>query len=312
MKFLKPKFWDKNKVSLLSVLLFPFSLLVKLLFFLNILFTKKNTFSIPTICVGNIYIGGTGKTPLCIELFDTLKNLNKRAVFIRKKYTAFEDEVNLLKQNGPIYEGTTRAIAINKAIENKFEIAILDDGFQDFSIQKNLSILCFNEKQWVGNGFSIPSGPLREGLSALKRAHCVLINGKKNINIEKKILEKNKSIKIFYSSYIPQNISNFKNKKIICFAGIGNPNNFFELLKENKINVIENISFPDHYKYSDKDLENLVEKSKKEEAILLTTEKDYMRINSNYGEKISFLKIKLEIKNKSQLIEEIKKLYENF
>ena len=133
--------------------------------------------------------------------------------------------------------------------------------FEDSSIEKNLSIVCFNANQWIGNGLTIPSGPLREGLSALKRANCVIINGEKNTSIENKILDKNKNIKIFYTKYIAENLKDFKNKKIVSFAGIGNPINFFNLLKNNQMNVVEQISYPDHYNYSKKDLETLVKKS---------------------------------------------------
>jgi len=233
MKFLKPKFWDKKQISLFSVLLFPIALFIKLLNFFKHFFIKNYRCSIPVICVGNIYLGGTGKTPLCIELFSILKNLNKNPVFIRKKYESFQDEINLLKQIGPTYEGNKRINAINDAIQSKADVVILDDGFQDFSISKNLSIVCFNEKQWIGNGQVIPSGPLREGLVALKRANCVIINGDKNTNIENKIFNKNKEIKIFYTKYKAQNIDKFKNKKVTAFAGIGNPINFFNLLKSN-------------------------------------------------------------------------------
>ena len=256
MKFFKPKFWDRNKISFFSILLFPITLLIKLLSFVKKITTRTRKFSIPIICVGNVYLGGTGKTPLCIEIFIILKNLNKNPVFIRKKYSSFQDETNLQKQVGPLYESKKRIDALNKAIYNKADIAILDDGFQDFSIKKNLSIVCFNEKQWIGNGLTIPSGPLREDLSALKRANCVIINGEKNIDIESKILNKNKEVKIFYTKYKGQNIDEFKNKEVTAFAGIGNPENFFNLLKDNNINILEEISFPDHYDYSDKELEN--------------------------------------------------------
>jgi len=178
-------------------------------------------------------------------------------VFIRKKYGSFQDEADLQKQIGPIYQNKKRIEAIREAIQNKANVAILDDGFQDFSINKNLSIVCFNEKQWIGNGLVIPSGPLREDLSALKRADCVIINGEKNIDIETTILNKNKEVKIFYIKYIAQNIEEFKNKKVTAFAGIGNPENFFNLLKDNNINVVKEMKFPDHYNYSKKELENL-------------------------------------------------------
>ena len=308
MSFFKPKFWDKNQISFFPVLLFPISLLIKVLSFFKRFFTKIHQCSIPIICVGNIYLGGTGKTPLCIEIFSILKNLNMNPVFIRKKYDSFQDEADLQKQVGPVYQNKKRTDAVKEALQNKANVAILDDGFQDFSINKNLSIVCFNEKKWIGNGLVIPSGPLRESLSALKRASCVVINGKKNMDIENKIFNENKEAKIFYTQYKPQNINEFKNNKIIAFAGIGNPENFFDLLKGNKLNIVETIKFPDHHQYSKKELKNLLSKIKENNTILLTTEKDYFRIFESYRKNIKFLKIKVEIENKSQFTEEIKKI----
>jgi len=308
MNFFKPKFWDKNQFSLMSILLFPIALLIKLLNIFKRSITKTYQCSIPIVCVGNIYLGGTGKTPLCIEIFSILKDLNMNPAFIRKKYDSFQDEVNLQKQIGPIYQSKKRIEALKEAIQNKANVAILDDGFQDFSINKNLSVICFNEKQWVGNGLVIPSGPLREDLSALKRANCVIINGKKNIDIENEIFSQNKKIKIFYTKYKPQNINEFKNNKVVAFAGIGNPENFFNLLRDNKIDLVEEIKFPDHHKYSENELKNLFDKAKKHSAVLLTTEKDYFRISESYKQNIKCLKIEVEIENRNQFIEEIKKI----
>ena len=308
MNFFKPKFWDRDKVSLLSVLLFPITLLIKILSFLRRLSTKSIRPSIPVICVGNIYLGGTGKTPLCIEIFLILKNLNMNPAFIRKKYDSFQDETDLQKQIGPIYESKKRIKALEEAKQHNADVVVLDDGFQDFSIKKDLSIVCFYEKQWIGNGLTIPSGPLRENLSALKRADCVIINGKKNKDIESKIFNENQNAKIFYTNHIPKNINDFQNKKITAFAGIGNPDNFFDLLKSSKFDIIETIKFPDHHKYSNKELENLLNKIKQNNSILLTTEKDFFRIPERYKKNIKCLKIKVEIENNIQFIEEIKKI----
>ena len=308
MNFFKPKFWDRDKVSLLSVLLFPITLLIRILSFLRRLSTKSIRPSIPVICVGNIYLGGTGKTPLCIEIFLILKNLNMNPAFIRKKYDSFQDETDLQKQIGPIYESKKRIKALEEAKQHNADVVVLDDGFQDFSIKKDLSIVCFYEKQWIGNGLTIPSGPLRENLSALKRADCVIINGKKNKDIESKIFNENQNAKIFYTNHIPKNINDFQNKKITAFAGIGNPDNFFDLLKSSKFDIIETIKFPDHHKYSNKELENLLNKIKQNNSILLTTEKDFFRIPERYKKNIKCLKIKVEIENKEQFIDEIKKI----
>ena len=144
MKFLKPKFWDYAEITFFAILLFPFSIFIKLLFFIKKFISREYSFSVPVICVGNIYLGGTGKTPICIELFIILKKLKKKPSFIRKKYKSFQDEIDLLKKIGPTYESKKRSVAISNAIKNKSDIVILDDGFQDFSIKKNLSIVCFN------------------------------------------------------------------------------------------------------------------------------------------------------------------------
>ncbi len=308
MNFLKPKFWDEDKISLFSILLFPIALIIKLLSFLKNIFVKKKQFKIPIICVGNIYIGGTGKTPASIEIYSILKSLNMNPAFIRKEYESYKDEVELEKAIGFVYQNKKRVEAVKNAIQNNIDVAILDDGFQDFSINKSLSIVCFNEKQWIGNGFTIPSGPLREGLSSLKRANCALINGEKNTSIEKKIYNENKEIKIFYTEYKAKNIDKFKNKKIIAFAGIGNPINFFDLLVKNGVELSEKIIFPDHYNYSKEELDKLVNNAQEKNAILLTTEKDYFRINQNFKKVINYLKIEVEIKNKNKFIEELKKV----
>ena len=286
MNFLKPKFWDDNKISLLSILLFPISLLFKLLNFLKRSLT----------------------TPLCIEIFSILKKLNVNPVFIRKHYDLYQDEVELQKKIGPVYQSKKRIEAIKKAVMDKADIAILDDGFQDFSIEKNLSIVCFNEKQWLGNGLNIPAGPLRENFSAIKRANCIVVNGEKNEKIENQVFSISKELKIFYSKYEPQNINNFKNAQVIAFAGIGNPKNFFDLLKKNKIHILEELNYPDHHKYSKNELEKLIKKSKEKNAVLLTTEKDYFRIEKDYKVNVKYLKIKLKIENQDLFINEIKKI----
>ena len=304
MKLKKPKFWDSEKFSIWAILFFPISILFLLFSFINKLKIPKK-FQIPIICVGNIYVGGTGKTPLVSKIFNIAKSLGKNPGFIKKYYDYLDDEISILQKIGATFVSKNRIEAINNLIENNNDLAILDDGFQDFTIKKNFSILCFNQKQWIGNGFIMPSGPLREKLSAIKRADCIMINGSKNIKIEDQIYKKNKNVKIFYSKYKPVNIDRFKDKKIFAFAGIGNPSNFFDLLKENKLNLINTIPFPDHYKFSASDHEYLLSNSK--DALLLTTEKDHCRIDGDYKKNIEFLKIELEIDNKDSFVELIKK-----
>ena len=305
----KPKFWNNSNVSIWSIILFPFSIVYLLISKLNKIKTSKK-FRIPIVCVGNIYLGGTGKTPLALEIYNIYKSLGKNPGFVKKYYDYLEDEIEMLKKKGEVYFSKNRIEAIDKLINSNKDIAILDDGFQDFTIKKSFSIICFNEKQWLGNRMLIPSGPLREKLSSIKRADCIFINGGKNKKIEEEIHYYNKEIEIYYSKYKPLNIEEFKNKKIIAFAGIGNPSNFFNLLEENNLNLLNKFKFPDHYNYKIKDLDKLVLDAEESDSILLTTEKDYFRINEDYKKKIKYIKVEIEIERKEDFINLIKKTYE--
>ena len=306
MNFKKPEFWDYSRLSFWSVILYPFSIIFLLVSLLVRLFKVEKKFPIPIICVGNIYVGGTGKTPLALEIFKIIKSNEKNPGFIKKGYDYLYDEIQMLKKIGETFTNKNRKKAISSLILSGHDVAILDDGFQDFSIKKNFSILCFNSKQLVGNGFIIPSGPLRESFSSIKKADCIFINGDRNLEFENKIKEINKNIKIFYSIYKIKNPDKFKNKKVVAFAGIGNPSNFFNLLKENNINVKKTFSFPDHHNYSDKDYNYLL-KLKEQDVLLVTTEKDYSRLNDKMKKSFEYVEIDLEIENKSEFINLIKK-----
>ena len=303
MNFKKPEFWDKSELSIWSIILYPFSLLF-IIISLGAKFLKiKKKFPIPIVCVGNIYTGGTGKTPLALEIFKITKSYGKNPAFVKKGYDYLYDEIQMLDKTGKTYSDKNRKEAIKSLISDKYDVAILDDGFQDLSIEKDFSILCFNSRQLIGNGFLIPAGPLRESFNSIKKADCVLINGDRNIEFENKINKINKNIKIFYSKYKIKNIENFKNKEIVAFAGIGNPSNFFHLLKENNINVKKTYSFPDHYNYSENDFSKIIgDKNMK----IITTEKDYFRMNDRQKQNCEFVKVDLEIENKSEFVNLIK------
>ena len=305
MKLKKPKFWDNPKLSIWSILFFPFSLIYFFLSYIKQLKRSKK-FHVPIVCVGNIYLGGTGKTPLAKEIFKITRSLGKNPAFVKKYYDYLEDEIKMLEGMGKTFAAKERAEGIELLIKNNNNIAILDDGFQDSSIRKNFSILCFNQKQWIGNGFLIPSGPLRERLSSIKRADCIVINGDKDNIIENQI-NKIKQLKIFYTKYKPKNLEILKDKKIFAFAGIGNPLNFFELLKKNNLQLLNYQSFPDHYNYKKKDLDNLKSKARELNALLLTTEKDYCRIDIDFRKGIEKLDVDLEIDSKEEFINLIKK-----
>lgn len=309
MKIYKPFFWNKPK-SIVALILLPvsFLLLIFIFFKKNILKAKK--FNIPVLCIGNIYIGGTGKTPLSLTIFDELRFLGKKPVIIKKFYKNHKDEHLLIKKRGAsLISEKNRTNSIRLA-EKEFDLAILDDGFQDYQIKMDLNILCFHSNQLIGNGFIFPAGPLRESVSAIKRAHIVVINGKKNFEFEERLKKINSKICIFYSKYKLVNFENFKNKDILAFAGIGNPENFFDLLKENGLKVKKTISFPDHYDFKKEEILEIIEKAKRQNYTIVTTEKDFLRIKKYDFPQISSCNIDLEIMKKSEFINLIKKIYD--
>ena len=217
---LKPKFWDK-KVNLISIILFPFTVIFAFLIYIRKKIIKNINFKIPIICVGNIYIGGTGKTPVSIFLANEIQKMGKKPVILRKFYKSHQDEYGLIRNNFKnLIIDSNRINGIKKIEKLNFDVVILDDGLQDYNIRKNISIVCFNSTQLIGNGLIIPSGPLRESLSSLKNVEIVIINGNKNENFEKKLFSINSNLEIFYSKYTPTNINDFKNKKLLAIAGI--------------------------------------------------------------------------------------------
>ena len=307
MKLFKPKFWDKKK-SLLSFFLLPVSVFLQLIIFLKKKLVKERKFSIPIICVGNIYLGGTGKTPLSIEIAKILEKINKKTAIIKKFYKAHEDEFKLIESKKiKLFNNISRINSIEKAVVEKLDCLILDDGLQDTSIKKNLNIVCFNEEQLVGNGMTLPSGPLRESLSSLKNCQIVVINGNLNKEFEKKIRNISDNLNIYYSKYSPTNLSLFAGHDLLAFAGIGNPNNFFNLLEKNNLKISKRVFFPDHYNYSIKELNNLVNYSIKNKLKIITTEKDYFRIEHYKIPNIQYLDVSLEIKDRNKFEREIKK-----
>ena len=304
MKISKPNFWQK-RLHIITILLTPFSLIFLLISKFKKYFISENQFSIPIICVGNIYIGGTGKTPLAIKIADEI-NYNLKPAIVKKFYKSHKDEHLLIKNKfKDLFLNFKRSDGIKEAIKKKFNLIILDDGFQDYSIKKNLNILCFNSKQLIGNGMLFPSGPLREEFASIKRAKIIVINGNRNELFEEKILKISKDIQIFYSKYNPINLNEFKDKKILAFAGIGNPENFFDTLKNNNLDLKKTISYPDHYNFTKSELEKIVDISKKDNLEILTTEKDFYRIKDFKIEQIKCFKIELEILNNKKFISQI-------
>ena len=312
MKLKKPKFWDYKKPSFFSYLLLPLSITIGLIAKINSKPKYPNS-KIKTICVGNIYIGGTGKTSLTIKIKEILDKNNIKACFIKKFYPNQTDEQKLLSKNGALFSNLKRINALDEAISEDFEVAIFDDGLQDSSIKYDMEIVCFNNLNWIGNGLTLPSGPLRENINNLKSYENVFLNGNEEslIAIKEQIKRINPNININSGKYTPLNIGEFdKNQNYLVFSGIGNHKTFVEMLKNNKLKIVSDLEYPDHYQYSKRDFDKIIINAKKFNAHIITTEKDYLRLENFNRNEILYVKSSLEISDEKSLTNKLLKLNE--
>jgi len=312
MKLKKPKFWDYKKPSFFAYLLLPFSIIIGLIAKINSKPKYPNS-KIKTICVGNIYIGGTGKTSLTIKIKEILDKNNIKACFIKKFYPNQTDEQKLLSKNGALFSNLKRITALDEAISEGFEVAIFDDGLQDSSIKYDMEIVCFNNLNWIGNGLTLPSGPLRESINNLKFYENVFLNGNEEslIAIKDQIKKINPNININSGKYTPLNIGEFdKDQNYLVFSGIGNHKTFVEMLKNNKLKIVSDLEYPDHYQYSKKDFDEIIINAKKFNAYIITTEKDYLRLENFNKDEILYVKSSLDISDEKSLTNKLLKLNE--
>ena len=304
MNLKKPNFWDYKRPNILAYILFPIAFLIQKL---KIFKTKtySNNFKIKTICVGNIYIGGTGKTSLCIKLNKIFKKRQIKSCYVKKFYKNQIDEQSLLKNNGKLFLSSSRIQAIREAESENFDIAILDDGLQDTSIKCDINLLCFNNINWIGNGMTLPAGPLRENIKNLKKYNHVFLNGNlENLdNLKKEIYKINSNINIHVGKYEPINLNEFsKTDQYFVFSGIGNHETFVSMIQNSGLSIKKDIEFPDHYKYKNKDISKILEDAKNSNCKVITTEKDYLRLSNNYSNQINFIKAELQIIDEENFI----------
>ena len=307
MKINKPIFWDKKKPNFLTYILSPFTILLKINNIILKLIPKKKFNQIKTICVGNIYLGGTGKTPTSLKLYQLLKAKNYNTVIGKKYYPNQKDEIILLKNKSDFISSKNREEIIRFATEKNHELIIFDDGLQDRKIDYDIKFVCFDSKIWIGNGYLIPAGPLRENINSLKKYDGVFLKTTDEnanlINTISEIKKINSKIEIFNSRVEIKNINKFNlSKEYLIFSGIGNSKSFKEILINNKFNIIEEKIFSDHYEYKDQDIQKILKISKKRNLKTLTTEKDYVKIPSNLRDEIDFIEIDLKIDEDEKLI----------
>ncbi len=260
--------------------------------------TESLDVGIPVICVGNATMGGTGKTPVATYLLKSLRRLNieahgltrgyggqeKGPIPVQKTHSAADvgDEPLLLARYAPIWVAVSRDDGARAARSHGASVIVMDDGHQNPQLEKTLSLLVVDAEMGFGNGCVFPAGPLRESLeAALSRTDAViLMKPTADYEIDDVLREQLKGM-VVIPAYLAARSAPPKGK-LYAFAGIGRPNKFFDNLRRNGGDIVEEIPFADHYKYKDSDIESLFVLASEHEASLITTEKDYVRLPQGY------------------------------
>lgn len=313
-----PGFWqDKN---LVSDLLLPFGIIYNLVTRLNILFSKPRKTDRPVICIGNLTAGGTGKTPVAVSLAAILQKLGRKPFFVSRgyggtlknvivdpqKHSAAEvgDEPLLLSRQAPVVVNPDRYAAAQKAVTAGADIILMDDGFQNPGLHKDLSFLVFDGGFGYGNGRGIPAGPLRESLhDGLKRAQAVIIIGKDRHNLAQKF----SFLPIFKGTVTAQKPSS-TNRRAIAFAGIGRPQKFYDSMKEQGFELLKTVDFPDHHQYSAEELNLLIKEADQHQAALYTTAKDFVKIPAELQKHFQVLEIEIRWEKQDELEKFLKRI----
>lgn len=309
----QPNFWKVR--GFLSYILLPFSYLYIGFSRLRCCFSNTYTSSKPVICVGNFTVGGAGKTPIVIALCKYIQSHGKKVAILSRGYKGrlkgpvmvdenthnyhdVGDEPVLLSRIAPVCVAKNRQDGL-RYLESRYDIIVLDDGFQNRTIHKSLSLVVIDGNYGFGNGFVLPSGPLRNTIAfSLPKADAVCFIG----NDLHKLLEKHLFKKVLNCNIINLNQSfTSSDKAYIAFAGIGFPEKFFRFLGTLGLNVVDTVSFPDHYGYIERDIKMLIKKAEDLNAKLITTEKDFVRIPVHYRSHISVLPISIAWKDDDAL-----------
>ena len=321
-----PKFWYLKKDTLYSRILYPFSLIFRLGTKIRNIVSITNISNLPIICVGNIVIGGAGKTPVSLKIGKILIKAGYKPHFISKGYAGIiktstqvknwhspksvGDESLLLAEIAPTWIGINRNKSIALAEKKGGNCIIMDDGFQNPTINKDFSIIVINSSQEFGNKRVIPSGPLRESIKrGLARTNLIIVIGNVTKYLKDTIPD---HIPVISANFKINNENKiFKGQRITAFAGIAYPEKFFKSLREQGAKVVKEITYPDHHIFDENDLLSLAETANKTNSILVSTQKDFVRIPKSYRALINTLEGEIVFENEDLLKEIIINVIEN-
>ena len=282
--------------------------------------------SVPVICVGNFTAGGAGKTPLVIDLARALCSSDQKPHLLtrgyggslrgpvlvdRQTHVASEvgDEPLLLAATAPTWVSHSRAQGARQATKNGASIILMDDGFQNPTIVKSLSIIAVDGGYGFGNGKVIPAGPLRENVKAgLRRCDAVIIIGDDCHNIERFVASE---CPVYRTKIVAFPESSNTDKRVIAFAGISRPSKFYETLSDLGYEVVGKFDFSDHHQFKEEEITKIYNCAQKLGATPITTEKDHARLPIEAQAKIKVIKIGIEWEDCDARESILKKVNEN-
>lgn len=300
MPMKSPDFWQKEN-TLLSKLLSPLGKVYGFITLQRFKTVKAYRSKIPVICIGNLVMGGVGKTPLAVSIAEHFKMIGMKPVFLTRgygggisnvlvdleKHTAKDtgDEAMILARVAPTIVDADRKRGAKTAERLGSDVIIMDDGFQNPHLVKDLSFAVFDGRYGFGNAKVFPAGPLREPLEeGLKRANAFVVVGKDKAGVRDWIVQHfpmlpGANVHIEQEQGIIQQLLG---RNVFAFAGIGYPDKFFDMLREYGCNVVETQAFSDHYPYMDDDLIDVLERAEKQDAVAVTTAKDAVRVPARF------------------------------
>ena len=301
-----PAFWEER--GPLSTALLPLSLLWAAGGSLRRALTKPYRTAIPVICVGNLVVGGAGKTPVTIAIAGYLKALGLKPHLLGRGYggsakgptrvdprrhdaALVGDEALLLAAVAPTWIGADRAAAARAAKAEGADALVLDDGLQNPTLEKDFSLIVVDGAYGFGNGRLVPAGPLREPIEAgLKRAQAVMLVGEDRAGIENALVGR---LPLLRGRLEPEEpLEALAGRPLFAFAGIGRPEKFFGMLRGAGLTLAGTRSFADHHPYRREEVEALLKEAAPLEAVPVTTAKDAVRLPAELRTRVQVVPVR--------------------
>ncbi len=297
LRYLRTPSWWYERSSLWPALLAPAGLVWNAVTRARWAFAKPYRSSLPVICIGNFTAGGAGKTPAALAVAHILGKAGERPIFLTRGYGGcihgphlvnpshdtphlVGDEPLLLAREAPTIVAADRAEGARLAERQDASVIIMDDGFQNPGLAKAASLIVIDGALGLGNEHVIPAGPLRASLGfQLTMADGFILVGDGDADARVQALAQKASLPVLTSRIVADTDSGWlKNKSLVAFAGIGRPDKFFRTLEELGGRLMEAIPYPDHHAFTQGDAENLLRLASDHGAQLVTTQKDFVRI----------------------------------